>query len=121
MGLGGEISNENHALAAAWGVSVPMDEGGRRKGKGERQRPAARDILHLSLITGFKGILPHSRRGHGPFQTLFRTTGMGAAARWMQEHGMPPLARGVRNIGEQTMLIPPAEACGDYIGFVGPE
>ena len=52
---------------------------------------------------------------------MFRTTGMGAAARWMQEHGMPPLARGVRNTGEQTMLIPPAEAGGDYIGFVGPE
>ena len=61
------------------------------------------------------------RRGPGPFQTLFRTTSMGAAARWMQEHGMPPLARGVRNTGEQAMLVPPGEACGAYIGFVGPE
>ena len=61
------------------------------------------------------------RRGPGPFQALFRTTSMGAAARWMQEHGMPPLARGVRNTGEQAMLVPPAEACGAYIGFVGPE
>lgn len=61
------------------------------------------------------------RRGPGPFQVLFRTTSMGAAARWMQEHGLPPLARGVRNTGEQAMLVPPGEACGAYIGFVGPE
>ncbi len=62
-----------------------------------------------------------ARRGPGPFQALYRTTGMGAAARWMQEHGMPPLARGVRNTGEHAMLATPAEACGAYIGFVGPE
>jgi catechol 2,3-dioxygenase-like lactoylglutathione lyase family enzyme len=61
------------------------------------------------------------RRGAGPFQALYRTTGMGAAARWMHEHGMPPLARGVRNTGEHAMLATPAEACGAYIGFVGPE
>jgi len=61
------------------------------------------------------------RRGPGPFQALYRTTSMGAAARWMQEHGMPPVARGVRNTGEQAMLVPPSEACGAYIGFVGPE
>jgi catechol 2,3-dioxygenase-like lactoylglutathione lyase family enzyme len=61
------------------------------------------------------------RRGPGPFQTLFRTNSMGAAARWMQAQGMPPLARGVRNTGEQAMLVPPGEACGAYIGFVGPE
>ena len=47
------------------------------------------------------------RRGPGPFQALYRTTSMGAAARWMQEHGMPPLARGVRNTGEQAMLATP--------------
>ena len=61
------------------------------------------------------------RRGPGPFQALYRTKSMGAAARWMQEHGMPPLTRGVRNTGEQAMLVPPAHACGAYIGFVGPE
>jgi hypothetical protein len=33
---------------------------------------------------------------------------------------MPPPARGVRNTGEQAMLVDPAEACGAYIGFVGP-
>ena len=61
------------------------------------------------------------RRGPGPFQALYRTTSMGAAARWMQEHGMPPPARGVRDTGEQAMLAVPADACGAYIGFVGPE
>jgi len=33
----------------------------------------------------------------------------------------PPPARGVRNTGEQAMLATPADACGAYIGFVGPE
>jgi hypothetical protein len=61
------------------------------------------------------------RRGPGPFQVLFRTRSMGAAARWMQEHGMPPLARGVRNTGEHAMLATPPDAFGSYIGFVGPE
>jgi catechol 2,3-dioxygenase-like lactoylglutathione lyase family enzyme len=61
------------------------------------------------------------RRGPGPFQALYRTRSMGAAARWMQDQGLPPLARGVRNTGEHAMLATPAEACGAYIGFVGPE
>jgi catechol 2,3-dioxygenase-like lactoylglutathione lyase family enzyme len=61
------------------------------------------------------------RRGPGPFQALYRTTSMGAAARWIQEHGLPPPARGVRDTGEHAMLVPPADACGAYIGFVGPE
>jgi catechol 2,3-dioxygenase-like lactoylglutathione lyase family enzyme len=61
------------------------------------------------------------RRGPGPFQALYRTTSMGAAARWMQEHGIPPLPRGVRNTGEQAMLATPDLAGGAYIGFVGPE
>jgi glyoxalase-like protein len=62
-----------------------------------------------------------ARRGPGPFQALYRTKSMGAAARWMREHGMPPLERGVRNTGEQAMLATPRDACGAYIGFVGPE
>ena len=61
------------------------------------------------------------RRGPGPFQALYRTTSMGAAARWMQEHGMPPPMRGTRSTGEQAMLVTPADACGTHIGFVGPE
>lgn len=60
-------------------------------------------------------------RGPGPFQALYRTTSMGAATRWMQAHGMPALERGVRNTGEVAMLVPPGEACGTNIGFVGPE
>jgi Glyoxalase-like domain len=62
-----------------------------------------------------------ARRGPGPFQVLYRTRSMGAAARWMHDHGVPPPARGVRNTGEQAMLVPPGHACGAYIGLVGPE
>jgi hypothetical protein len=62
-----------------------------------------------------------TRRGPGPFQALYRTGSMDAAARWMHEHGLPPLPRGVRNTGEQAMLAPPALAGGAYIGFVGPQ
>jgi len=61
-----------------------------------------------------------SRRGPGPFQLLYRTKSMDAAARWLSEHGVPPPARGTRNTGEQAMLVPPEHACGVYIGFVGP-
>lgn len=60
------------------------------------------------------------RRGPGPFQALYRTTSMDAASRWIEQHGLPPLARGVRATGEQAMLVTPADACGAYIGFVGP-
>jgi catechol 2,3-dioxygenase-like lactoylglutathione lyase family enzyme len=61
-----------------------------------------------------------ARRGPGPFQVLFRTGSMDAAARHMAGHGLPPPARGVRNTGEQAMLVGPPDACGVYIGFVGP-
>jgi catechol 2,3-dioxygenase-like lactoylglutathione lyase family enzyme len=61
-----------------------------------------------------------ARRGPGPFQVLYRTSGMDAAARWMTSQGLPEPARGVRNTGEQAMLVGPAHACGAYVGFVGP-
>jgi catechol 2,3-dioxygenase-like lactoylglutathione lyase family enzyme len=61
-----------------------------------------------------------ARRGTGPFQVLFRTRGMDAAVRHMTGHGVPPPARGIRNTGEQAMLVAPPDACGVYIGFVGP-
>lgn len=61
-----------------------------------------------------------ARRGAGPFQVLYRTSSMDAAARVMASHGVPPPARGVRNTGEQAMLVGPDHACGAYIGFVGP-
>ncbi len=61
-----------------------------------------------------------ARRGPGPFQVLYRTRSMNAAARHMADHGLPPPARGVRNTGEQAMLVGPPDACGAYIGFVGP-
>ena len=61
-----------------------------------------------------------ARRGPGPFQILYRTRSMDAAAKWMADHGVPPPARGIRNTGEQAMLVSPEHACGVYIGFVGP-
>jgi catechol 2,3-dioxygenase-like lactoylglutathione lyase family enzyme len=61
-----------------------------------------------------------ARRGPGPFQVLYRTASMDAAARWMADHGVPPPARGIRNTGEHAMLVTPENACGAYIGFVGP-
>jgi catechol 2,3-dioxygenase-like lactoylglutathione lyase family enzyme len=61
-----------------------------------------------------------ARRGPGPFQVLYRTHSMDAAAHWMASHGVPPPARGIRNTGEQAMLVRPDDACGAYIGFVGP-
>ena len=59
-------------------------------------------------------------RGPGPFQILYRTSSMDAAAKWMADHGVPPPARGIRNTGEEAMLVMPEHACGVYIGFVGP-
>ena len=58
-------------------------------------------------------------RGPGPFQVLYRTKSMDSAAKWIADHGVPPPARGVRNTGEHAMLVPPENACGAYIGFVG--
>jgi hypothetical protein len=59
-------------------------------------------------------------RGPGPFQALYRTQSMDAAAKWMADRGVPPPARGVRNTGEHAMLLPPKLAFGAFIGFVGP-
>ncbi len=36
------------------------------------------------------------------------------------QNAIPPPARGVRNTGEQAMLVGPGDACGAYIGFAGP-
>jgi catechol 2,3-dioxygenase-like lactoylglutathione lyase family enzyme len=61
-----------------------------------------------------------ARRGPGPFQALYRTRSLDAAARWLASHGVPPPLRGVRNTGEQAMLVGPEHAAGAWIGFVGP-
>ncbi|MBV9170315.1 MAG: VOC family protein [Chloroflexi bacterium] len=62
-----------------------------------------------------------ARRGPGPFQVLYRTRSMGAAVRWMLEHGLPEPARAIRNTGEQAILVSPERACGTYVALVGPE
>jgi catechol 2,3-dioxygenase-like lactoylglutathione lyase family enzyme len=61
-----------------------------------------------------------ARRGPGPFQALYPTRSMDAAVKWMTDHGLPPPARGIRNTGEQAILVEPAQACGAYIGLFGP-
>jgi catechol 2,3-dioxygenase-like lactoylglutathione lyase family enzyme len=61
-----------------------------------------------------------ARRGPGPFQVLHRTRSLDVAARVLAANGAPTPARGVRNTGEQAMLVAPEHACGVYIGFVGP-
>ncbi len=62
-----------------------------------------------------------ARRGPGPFQILYRTSSMDAAAKWIADHGLPPPARGIRNTGEEAMLVMPEHACGVVVGFVGPK
>jgi catechol 2,3-dioxygenase-like lactoylglutathione lyase family enzyme len=61
-----------------------------------------------------------ARRGSGPFQVLHRTHSLDTVARVLAANGVPAPARGVRNTGEQAMLVPPEHGCGAYIGFVGP-
>src|SRR5439155_1805261 len=61
-----------------------------------------------------------ARRGPGPFQILYRTRSMDAAAKWIADHGLPPPVRGIRNTGEQAMLVSPEDACGVYVGLFGP-
>jgi len=61
-----------------------------------------------------------ARRGPGPFQVLHRTRSLDAATRFMASHGLPAPLRGVRNTGEEAVLVRPEHACGAYIGFVGP-
>src|SRR5262249_53292974 len=61
-----------------------------------------------------------ARRGPGPVQVLYRTSSLDAAGRRVAGPGVPPPAGGIRNSGEQAMLVRPDDACGAYIGFVGP-
>lgn len=58
-------------------------------------------------------------RGPGPFQLLYRTSSMDAAADWLSGHGLPPPVRGVRNTGEQAMLVAADCASGVCLGLVG--
>jgi catechol 2,3-dioxygenase-like lactoylglutathione lyase family enzyme len=61
-----------------------------------------------------------ARRGPGPFQVLHRTRSLDATARALADRGVPDVIRGVRNTGEQALLVRPEHAAGAYVGFVGP-
>ena len=79
-------------------------------------------------------VLPSFEPGRlrGPYQSDIGAAGLGRAhqhgllagiadpARRGRQTVLGHPARGVRNTGEQAMLVGPAEACGAYIGFVGP-
>jgi Glyoxalase/Bleomycin resistance protein/Dioxygenase superfamily len=59
------------------------------------------------------------RRGPGPFQVLYRTQSMQAAAQWIEAHGLPKPAVGTRNTGERAMLVGPEHTFGVFVAFVG--
>jgi len=61
-----------------------------------------------------------ARRGPGPFQVLHRTRSLDATARALADRGVPDVIRGVRNTGEEALLVRPEHAAGVYVGFVGP-
>ena len=82
---------------------------------GQTATPAVSTRVGAALKTHVRSVV----RGPGPLQILFRTRSMDAAAKWMADHGVPPPARGIRNTGEQAMLVMPEHACGVVIGFVG--
>src|SRR5262245_2929097 len=44
------------------------------------------------------------RRGPGPFQVLYRTSSMDAAAKWIADPGLPPPARGIRNTDRKSVV-----------------
>lgn len=120
------VSNDAEAEAALYARVLGLAKPALQKGTVVMSHMAIFDIGP----TGLGVVQPYApgpaadaleRRGPGPFQALYRTTGMNAAARWMEEHGMPPPKRGIRNTGEHAMLATPEYTCGAYIGFVGPE
>ena len=59
------------------------------------------------------------RRGPGPFQVLYRTRSMNAAAECIESHGLPRPVLGTRNTGEQAMLVGPEHTFGVFVAFVG--
>src|SRR5437870_646973 len=81
--------------------------------EGGRRTPAGQELRWNVAQLGPSNPLPLLFIPH-------RTGSMDAAATWMADHGVPPPARGIRNTGEQAMLVGPEHACGAYIGFVGP-
>src|SRR6266702_6841941 len=96
-----------------WGRYV-LDESLASIGRSRLNHTVSRhsDVDELTLTYESFGADALARCGQGPFQILYRTTSMDAAAKWMADHGLPPPARGIRNTGEQAMLVMPEHACG---------
>ena len=120
------VTHDAEAAAAIYAKVLGMPQPALHRGTVIRANMAVFELGPTGLgIAQPYGLGPAAdaleRRGPGPFQALYRTTSMSAAARCMSEHGLPPPARGVRSTGEHAMLATPDVACGAYIGFVGPE
>jgi len=106
-------------LRRVLGVPAPKMERGTVINADNGDLPARRDGAGLGATQRAGRLRRRTRRGPGPFQILVWTSSMDAA-RMDGRHGLPPPARGIRNTGEQAMLVMPEHACGVYIGFVGP-
>ncbi len=120
------VVEEAEASAAMLARILGMNQPGLQKGTVIMSNMAIFQLgpTGLGIVTPYAdgpAAIALKNRGPGAFQALYRTTSMGAAANWMAAQGLPPLERGVRNTGEHAMLATPAEACGAYIGFVGPQ
>jgi len=61
-----------------------------------------------------------ARRGPGPFQVLYRTRGIGRRRPLDGRSRLAASARGIRNTASRRCWVGPEQACGAYIGFVGP-
>ena len=112
------------AAAAVYGRALGLPVPALEQGTVINARMAAFKVGHAGLTfaqPSGPGVTADAlaRRGPGPFQILYRTSSMDAAARWIADQGLPAPQRGVRNTGEQAMLVPPDLACGVYVGFVG--
>jgi len=81
-------------------------------------------IVTVNYRLGALGFLAHGGLASADASTTSGNYGLLdqlAALRWVKEEGMPPPAIGTRDTGEKAMLVSAADACGAYIGFVGPE
>jgi len=62
-----------------------------------------------------------ARRGPGVSAAIYRTRSLAAVERHLRGEGLTPPPRGASDDGEPLLLVPPVDACGTVLGFVGPE
>jgi catechol 2,3-dioxygenase-like lactoylglutathione lyase family enzyme len=118
-----DLQEASEIYAKVLGIPVPPKEKGNVILSDMYVFPVGPTGLAIAQPYGDQGPCSESirRRGYGPFQILFRTSSIGVAATWMDSEGLPPPVRGVRNTGEEALLVDPSQACGLYVAFVGPK